>query len=168
MGSFYNWRIVGNSGFETNLFHRFRYRVTLKAPTAMVEHVDEIPVKYLNKGQIYWISIVNVKELARRSGTTYQISIRITFEAQSNLNNLARAGDSGRNLGAEWTLLNVVESCERWSMLAKVQTPPIMDSRATITTSHGFFPRWILDSVDGTEQVRRGQMTVFHVKNYSY
>lgn len=66
----------------TSLIPSFRYHVTLNAPTAMVEHADEIPVTYLNKGQVYWISIVGMAPPSTAELTSYRTSVRITFEAE--------------------------------------------------------------------------------------
>ena len=63
------------------IFHRFRYHVTLNAPTAMIRHTDEIPVTYLNKGQAYSISIVDSMPLGPTLGPIkYRTFVRISFE----------------------------------------------------------------------------------------
>lgn len=60
---------------------KFRFHVTLHAPTAMIKHADEIPVTYLNKGQAYSISIVDtMPSLPLPQGTRYRTFIRISFE----------------------------------------------------------------------------------------
>jgi hypothetical protein len=60
---------------------KFRFHVTLNAPTAMIKHADEIPVTYLNKGQAYSVSIVDTASAAPLpSGTQYRTFIRISFE----------------------------------------------------------------------------------------
>ncbi len=60
---------------------RFRYQVTLNAPTAMIKHVDEIPVTYLNKGQAYAVSINDSMGLGPAQGPIkYRTVIRISFE----------------------------------------------------------------------------------------
>uniref|UniRef100_A0A093VL02 Grainyhead-like protein 2 like n=1 Tax=Talaromyces marneffei PM1 TaxID=1077442 RepID=A0A093VL02_TALMA len=60
---------------------KFRFSVTLRAPTAMVKHADEIPVTYLNKGQAYSISVVDTSPpppgVQLRKYRTY---IRVSFE----------------------------------------------------------------------------------------
>ncbi len=61
--------------------HRFRYQVTLSAPTAMIRHAEEIPVTYLNKGQAYAMSIVDTVALRPSNGPIkYRTVIRISFE----------------------------------------------------------------------------------------
>lgn len=63
------------------VFTRFRYQVTLNAPTAMVKHSDEIPVTYLNKGQAYVVSISDSMGLGPTPGPVkYRTVIRISFE----------------------------------------------------------------------------------------
>jgi hypothetical protein len=60
---------------------KFRFHVTLKAPTAMIKHADEIPVTYLNKGQAYSVSIVDTTPtIPIPAGTRYRTFIRISFE----------------------------------------------------------------------------------------
>ena len=76
---------VPNHSTSTTLFtltvHRFRYQVTLNAPTAMIRHVDEIPVTYLNKGQAYAVSIRDSMALGPAQGPIkYRTVIRISFE----------------------------------------------------------------------------------------
>ena len=62
-------------------FRRFRYQVTLNAPTAMIKHADEIPVTYLNKGQAYAVSISDSMGLGPAQGPIkYRTVIRISFE----------------------------------------------------------------------------------------
>ncbi|KAL9622762.1 MAG: hypothetical protein Q9160_002880 [Pyrenula sp. 1 TL-2023] len=61
--------------------YRFRYHVTLNAPTAMVKHADEIPVTYLNKGQAYTVSIIDTAPLPPNAGPIkYRTFVRISFE----------------------------------------------------------------------------------------
>ena len=61
--------------------YRFRWHITLNAPTAMVRQADEIPMTYLNKGQAYTISIVDSNPLpAPPSSVKYRTVIRISFE----------------------------------------------------------------------------------------
>jgi hypothetical protein len=63
------------------LAEKFRFCVTLNAPTAMIKHADEIPVTYLNKGQAYSISIVDTSPtLPIPPGTWYRTFICISFE----------------------------------------------------------------------------------------
>merc|ERR1711981_1030977 len=60
---------------------KFRFHVTLNAPTAMIKSTDEIPITYLNKGQAYSISIVDTTpNLPLPSGARYRTFIRISFE----------------------------------------------------------------------------------------
>ncbi|KAL3426236.1 CP2 transcription factor [Phlyctema vagabunda] len=60
---------------------KFRFHVTLNAPTAMIKHAEEIPVTYLNKGQAYSVSIVDTEpNLPVPLGTRYRTFVRISFE----------------------------------------------------------------------------------------
>ena len=60
---------------------KFRFHVTLNAPTAMIKHSDEIPVTYLNKGQAYSVSIVDTTPMVPvPPGTRYRTFVRISFE----------------------------------------------------------------------------------------
>lgn len=60
---------------------KFRFHVTLNAPTAMIKQADEIPVTYLNKGQAYSISIVDTApSLPLPPGARYRTFVRISFE----------------------------------------------------------------------------------------
>ncbi|KAI9670115.1 MAG: hypothetical protein M1829_004843 [Trizodia sp. TS-e1964] len=60
---------------------RFRFHVTLNAPTAMVKHQDEVPVTYLNKGQSYTLSISDTAPPQYAMGSLqYRTFIRISFE----------------------------------------------------------------------------------------
>ncbi|KAE8396397.1 CP2 transcription factor-domain-containing protein [Aspergillus alliaceus] len=60
---------------------RFRYHVTLQAPTAMFDHTREIPMTYLNKSQVYSITVTDLRPPAARSQSAqYRTSIGISFE----------------------------------------------------------------------------------------
>lgn len=60
---------------------KFRWQITLNAPTAMVKHAEEIPITYLNKGQAYSISIVDSNpSVPLPPGTKYRTFVRISFE----------------------------------------------------------------------------------------
>ncbi|KAL8862563.1 MAG: hypothetical protein Q9178_001061 [Gyalolechia marmorata] len=70
-----------DSAFQSN--DKFRYQVTLNAPTAMIKHADEIPVTYLNKGQAYAVSIVDTLGVAPSPvPVRYRTVVRISFEDQ--------------------------------------------------------------------------------------
>ncbi|KAL8713951.1 MAG: hypothetical protein Q9220_002097 [cf. Caloplaca sp. 1 TL-2023] len=72
---------VSESTFSSK--DKFRYRVTLNAPTAMIKHADEIPVTYLNKGQAYVVSIIdNLGVYPSTIPIKYRTVIRIAFEDQ--------------------------------------------------------------------------------------
>ncbi|TAQ83173.1 hypothetical protein B7494_g8503 [Chlorociboria aeruginascens] len=60
---------------------KFRFHVTLNAPTAMIKQSDEIPVTYLNKGQAYSVSIIDTAPtVPLPPGIRYRTFIRISFE----------------------------------------------------------------------------------------
>ncbi|KAI9367002.1 CP2 transcription factor-domain-containing protein [Aspergillus egyptiacus] len=61
----------------------FRYHVTLRAPTAMINHHTEIPVTYLNKGQAYSLSVVdtNPPPLDTQS-VKYRTYVRVSFQEE--------------------------------------------------------------------------------------
>ncbi|KAL1857815.1 hypothetical protein Plec18170_003039 [Paecilomyces lecythidis] len=60
---------------------KFRYNVTLRAPTAMIKHADEIPVTYLNKGQAYSISVVDTAPVpVDGNPVKYRTYVRVSFE----------------------------------------------------------------------------------------
>ncbi|KAI1505152.1 CP2 transcription factor-domain-containing protein [Biscogniauxia marginata] len=60
---------------------KFRFHSTLNAPTAMIRHADEIPVTYLNKGQAYSLSVVDMAStMPVVPGTKYRTFVRISFE----------------------------------------------------------------------------------------
>ncbi|KAF7196116.1 Grainyhead-like protein 2-like [Pseudocercospora fuligena] len=59
---------------------KFRYHVTLNAPTAMIKHADEIPVTYLNKGQAYTLNVVDTHAQTTAPATKYRTFVRVSFE----------------------------------------------------------------------------------------
>ncbi|KAI5466456.1 CP2 transcription factor-domain-containing protein [Mariannaea sp. PMI_226] len=60
---------------------KFRFHATLNAPTAMIRHLDEIPITYLNKGQAYSLSIADTNcTLPIIPGTKYRTFVRVSFE----------------------------------------------------------------------------------------
>ena len=56
-----------------------RYHVILSAPTAMIRQADEVPVTYLNKGQIYEMRFYDGANVPSRS-SNYRIVVRISFD----------------------------------------------------------------------------------------
>ncbi|KAJ5188602.1 CP2 transcription factor [Penicillium cf. griseofulvum] len=62
---------------------KFRFNVSLRAPTAMVKHSSEIPVTYLNKGQAYNLSITDTNPpMINHEPLRYRTFVRISFEEQ--------------------------------------------------------------------------------------
>ncbi|KFA77100.1 hypothetical protein S40288_09730 [Stachybotrys chartarum IBT 40288] len=61
----------------------FRFHSTLNAPTAMIKHVDEIPVAYLNKGQPYSVTVSDTHaNMPVVPGVKYRTFVRISFEGE--------------------------------------------------------------------------------------
>ncbi|KAL4897055.1 CP2 transcription factor-domain-containing protein [Aspergillus ambiguus] len=66
---------------DDDLGEKFRYHVTLRAPTAMVKDQNEIPVSYLNKGQAYSISVVDTAPPPVSSQPVkYRTFVRVSFQ----------------------------------------------------------------------------------------
>lgn len=60
---------------------KFRFQVTLNAPTAMINQTHEIPVTYLNKGHLYSVLIVDTAPpMLGPIPVQYRTAIRISFE----------------------------------------------------------------------------------------
>jgi hypothetical protein len=77
----YDTRLSSAPSGMPPMAEKFRWLVTLNAPTAMIKSADEIPVTYLNKGQAYSVSIVDTTpSLPIQPGTRYRTFIRISFE----------------------------------------------------------------------------------------
>ncbi|GLA52470.1 hypothetical protein AnigIFM63604_009332 [Aspergillus niger] len=61
----------------------FRYHVTLRAPTAMINHQAEIPVTYLNKGQAYSVSVIDsTPPPMTTQPIKYRTFIRVSFQEE--------------------------------------------------------------------------------------
>lgn len=62
---------------------RFRFHLTLNAPTAMVKSVNDIPITYLNKGQVYELSIVDTSGFdTYQPSTKYRTFVRVSFDEE--------------------------------------------------------------------------------------
>lgn len=62
---------------------RNRYRTVLQASTAMIDDLTEVPVTYLNKGQVYYLRTVDLAPVPSNAKTIqYRTLIRITFEQE--------------------------------------------------------------------------------------
>ncbi|KAJ5158563.1 CP2 transcription factor, partial [Penicillium coprophilum] len=62
---------------------KFRFHVSLRAPTAMVKHLSEIPVTYLNKGQAYNLSVTDTSPpMINHEPLRYRTFVRVSFEEQ--------------------------------------------------------------------------------------
>jgi hypothetical protein len=62
---------------------KFRYNVTLRAPTAMIKSPGDIPITYLNKGQAYALSIVdsNPPPVGTKP-VQYRTFVRVSFQEE--------------------------------------------------------------------------------------
>lgn len=67
-----------------NILRRFRYNVSLRAPTAMVKTPKDIPITYLNKGQAYPLSIADSNPPPQMGSKPiqYRTFIRISFQEE--------------------------------------------------------------------------------------
>lgn len=65
-----------------NKLYRFRYNVSLRAPTAMVKHNREIPVSYLNKGQAYNLTVMDSTPPMANEPLRYRTFVRVSFEEE--------------------------------------------------------------------------------------
>ncbi|BCR85633.1 grainyhead-like protein [Aspergillus chevalieri] len=62
---------------------KFRYNVSLRAPTAMIKSPGDIPITYLNKGQAYALSIVDSKPPAMSTKLVqYRTFVRVSFQEE--------------------------------------------------------------------------------------
>ena len=62
---------------------RFRFATTLHAATAMLRHSSDIPVTYLNKRQVYTISVVdNLPSVHNNELKRYRTTMRIAFDEE--------------------------------------------------------------------------------------
>ncbi|CAG8197857.1 unnamed protein product [Penicillium nalgiovense] len=60
---------------------KFRFNVSLRAPTAMVKNMSEIPVTYLNKGQAYNLSVIDTSPpIVNHEPLRYRTFVRVSFE----------------------------------------------------------------------------------------
>ncbi|CAG7937172.1 unnamed protein product [Penicillium nalgiovense] len=60
---------------------KFRFNVSLRAPTAMVKNMTEIPVTYLNKGQAYNLSVIDTSPpIVNHEPLRYRTFVRVSFE----------------------------------------------------------------------------------------
>ncbi|KAJ5894140.1 hypothetical protein N7495_005831 [Penicillium taxi] len=57
-------------------------KVTIGASTAMAENKDEVPITYLNKGQVYALSIVDSNQAASTEVLRYRTFVHISFDKE--------------------------------------------------------------------------------------
>ncbi|KAJ5337409.1 CP2 transcription factor [Penicillium brevicompactum] len=66
-----------------DLSEQFRFNVSLRAPTAMVKNLKEIPITYLNKSQAYNISFQDSKPpVISSEPTRYRTYVFVSFEEE--------------------------------------------------------------------------------------
>ncbi|KAJ5760410.1 hypothetical protein N7520_007566 [Penicillium odoratum] len=62
---------------------RFRFRTTLQTPTAMMNESGDSPLSYLNKGQVYYLTVMDTAPPAKTDKmTTYRTFVRVTFDQE--------------------------------------------------------------------------------------
>ncbi|KAJ5849254.1 hypothetical protein N7534_007943 [Penicillium rubens] len=67
---------------------KFRYNVTLQAPTAMRQHGNEKPVTYLNMGQPYRLTVADSTPPQRKAGAfEYRTFVHVSFEGEDQRSN---------------------------------------------------------------------------------
>ncbi|KAJ5647894.1 hypothetical protein N7490_004266 [Penicillium lividum] len=69
---------------------RFRFRTTLQTPTAMMNECGDQPLTYLNKGQVYYLTVMDTAPPAITDKmTTYRTFVRTTFDQEQARSNPA-------------------------------------------------------------------------------
>ncbi|KAJ5473971.1 hypothetical protein N7475_003537 [Penicillium sp. IBT 31633x] len=67
---------------------KFRYHVTLQAPTAMLWHAEKSPVTYLNKGQEYCLTVADSTPPTKKAGLfKYRTFVHVSFEGEDQRSN---------------------------------------------------------------------------------
>ncbi|EPS29934.1 hypothetical protein POX_b03048 [Penicillium oxalicum] len=62
---------------------KFRFNVSLRAPTAMVKHPREVPISYLNKGQAYNLTVMDSNPpMMGSEPLQYRTYVRVSFEEE--------------------------------------------------------------------------------------
>ncbi|KAJ5288299.1 hypothetical protein N7508_011074 [Penicillium antarcticum] len=63
---------------------KFRYHVILQAPTAILRHANESPVTYLDKGQIYSLTVADSALSIKKAGLLeYRTFVHVSFESEA-------------------------------------------------------------------------------------
>ncbi|KAI0390915.1 CP2 transcription factor-domain-containing protein [Xylariaceae sp. FL0594] len=66
----------------------FRFHCVLNASTAMIAQADEVPVSYLNKGQLYTMTVTDTEARSNYSpGRKYRTYVRVTFQDEEQRRN---------------------------------------------------------------------------------
>lgn len=69
---------------------RFRYQTVLQAPTAIINYQNEVPISYLNKSQVYYITVTDSMAPFVAEAAQFRTFIRISFEEEHRRNSAAR------------------------------------------------------------------------------
>ncbi|KAL6252474.1 hypothetical protein RBB50_000193 [Rhinocladiella similis] len=135
---------------------QFRFHTTLNAPTAMVRHVDEIPITYLNKGQAYTMSIWDqtppMTQLPGNTPFQYRTYVRVSFEDEQQRARpgscwqLWKEGRGSNEAHQRGGRLLAVEFVEPDSGDDEVRKAQVQLEKASFD---GFAVTWFPDSVDG-------------------
>lgn len=141
---------------SSNMCLRFRFHTTLNAPTAMVRHVDEIPITYLNKGQAYTMSIWDqtppMTQLPGNTPFQYRTYVRVSFEDEQQRARpgscwqLWKEGRGSNEAHQRGGRLLAVEFVEPDSGDDEVRKAQVQLEKASFD---GFAVTWFPDSVDG-------------------
>ncbi|CAG8377197.1 unnamed protein product, partial [Penicillium salamii] len=68
----------------------FRYQTVLQAPTAIINYQNEVPISYLNKSQVYYITVTDSMAPFVAEAAQFRTFIRISFEEEHRRNSAAR------------------------------------------------------------------------------
>ncbi|OQE29485.1 hypothetical protein PENSTE_c002G08878 [Penicillium steckii] len=68
---------------QRSQYTKFRYHTILRASTAMVNTAEDSPVSYLNKGQVYQLTVEDTNPAKMDTGSNqYQTFVRISFDEE--------------------------------------------------------------------------------------
>ncbi|KAJ5348593.1 uncharacterized protein N7506_001846 [Penicillium brevicompactum] len=71
-----------------SICYKFRYHVTLQAPTAMLWHANKSPVTYLNKSQTYCLTVADSTTSTKKvRHFKYRTSVHVSFEGEDQRSN---------------------------------------------------------------------------------
>ncbi|PSK42577.1 Grainyhead-like protein 2 [Elsinoe australis] len=146
----------GPTKFPHPLSEKFRYHVTLNAPTAMVKHEDEIPITYLNKGQAYTLNVADTAPQHSAVGQLkYRTFVRISFEdpdqrkRPSNCWQLWKEGRGTNEAHLRGGKLQAVEYVDPSQMTGNANDPARAKIELECASFDGFCVTWT-PSINGT------------------